>query len=889
MRRNRCKPTTKWLLIAIAHAHFTWTVLPGSAAALEFESPASAVAPATGFPSLACAPAGECILVYTEPALAVRAVRSTDGGQTWTSSSAVSPAGLQHHSPQVVHDGAGRWLAVWSLTSVGCGENVVFSSSTDGGLTWTVPTEIDPGCKGTNRYARIAVDGAGNVVVGWLRLVSNELYLARSGDHGATWSVLPPMGTMAEEVAFSLATDRTGTWIAAGSKPAFAGSDLDIVAFRSTDAGVTWSAPTAINSNAAADVGLDFQVTLASAGSGRWLAAWSSSTDLVRGGQRDDDIHVAISNDGGSTWSPPTAVDSAASTDSDSDQDPKVSVDEAGSWLVVWSADAVVHGYQCCESVLRYAYSADGTTWSPATRLDPTNGEVDRYASVAASSEGWLVAWRRDDDVMQYALSTVCGDGRARASEACDDGDLVSGDGCDENCQVTACGNGIATVGEECDDGGFVSGDGCDANCRLTACGNGIRTGDEACDDGNAIPGDGCESTCVYTTVSQIVAAGGSVTSDILGAGATAEAPLAAALTTPNEGTVTIGTAITLETSSDVEVLGLPIEVSAPPATPNDPIVLVLEVDAALVPPGVALERLDVIRNGALVADCTGAPGVASPDPCVATRAVQMDDDVEITVLTSRASEWAVVLRGLFNAEQSCVKAVAKVGWKVAKVQAKLNGQCLAAAAAGEVPDAADCIAADSDQKVAATLGKLEETELKKCALAPPFGIEAAASVGTAAQQGAIDLVTDLFGADLPVAIVAKGDARARCQSIAWAKSYSLVHAQAKIFAGCLKGRLAGKPSLIVKTEDIEACLVDVASDAKGKVAKAREKLAASLEACANDVGTVLPGGCGATFAPAECLSDRSACRFCRMTEAFHGMSVDCDAYDDDAANGSCL
>ena len=31
--------------------------------------------------------------------------------------------------------------------------------------------------------------------------------------------------------------------------------------------------------------------------------------------------------------------------------------------------------------------------------------------------------------------------------EQCDDGNLVSGDGCDANCTVTACGNGIVTAG----------------------------------------------------------------------------------------------------------------------------------------------------------------------------------------------------------------------------------------------------------------------------------------------------------------------------------------------------------------------------------------------------------------------------------------------------------
>ena len=78
--------------------------------------------------------------------------------------------------------------------------------------------------------------------------------------------------------------------------------------------------------------------------------------------------------------------------------------------------------------------------------------------------------------------------------EACEDGNLVDGDGCDSNCTETACGNGIATEGEGSDDGNDVEGDGCDSNCTETACGNGIQTEGEACDDGNGVNGDGCDN-----------------------------------------------------------------------------------------------------------------------------------------------------------------------------------------------------------------------------------------------------------------------------------------------------------------------------------------------------------------------------------------------------------
>jgi cysteine-rich repeat protein/parallel beta-helix repeat protein len=60
-----------------------------------------------------------------------------------------------------------------------------------------------------------------------------------------------------------------------------------------------------------------------------------------------------------------------------------------------------------------------------------------------------------------------CGDGNTDVGEQCDDGDLVSGDGCDENCTFTACGNGIVTAGEMCDDGNVAAGDCCGASCAF--------------------------------------------------------------------------------------------------------------------------------------------------------------------------------------------------------------------------------------------------------------------------------------------------------------------------------------------------------------------------------------------------------------------------------------
>src|SRR5688572_5541910 len=67
--------------------------------------------------------------------------------------------------------------------------------------------------------------------------------------------------------------------------------------------------------------------------------------------------------------------------------------------------------------------------------------------------------------------------------------------------QVPVCGNGVVEAPELCDDTNLVSGDGCDENCTPTACGNGVVTLGEQCDDGNLLPDDCCSPVCVITNL----------------------------------------------------------------------------------------------------------------------------------------------------------------------------------------------------------------------------------------------------------------------------------------------------------------------------------------------------------------------------------------------------
>lgn len=98
-----------------------------------------------------------------------------------------------------------------------------------------------------------------------------------------------------------------------------------------------------------------------------------------------------------------------------------------------------------------------------------------------------------------HAAEAVCGDGIVESPEACDDGNLRSGDGCSSACTIEACGNGVIDFGEQCDMGPNNGKRlGCNKYCQIEFCGDGIvqpALGEE-CDDGNGLSGDGCSSTC---------------------------------------------------------------------------------------------------------------------------------------------------------------------------------------------------------------------------------------------------------------------------------------------------------------------------------------------------------------------------------------------------------
>lgn len=92
-------------------------------------------------------------------------------------------------------------------------------------------------------------------------------------------------------------------------------------------------------------------------------------------------------------------------------------------------------------------------------------------------------------------IDELCGNGIADPGEVCDDGNIMSGDGCRADCLSTEfCGNSLLDVGEECDDGGNTVD--CDSDCTRPVCGDLFTNAAafEECDEGGDTAD--CDSDC---------------------------------------------------------------------------------------------------------------------------------------------------------------------------------------------------------------------------------------------------------------------------------------------------------------------------------------------------------------------------------------------------------
>jgi hypothetical protein len=119
--------------------------------------------------------------------------------------------------------------------------------------------------------------------------------------------------------------------------------------------------------------------------------------------------------------------------------------------------------------------------------------------------------------------------------------------------------------------------------------------------------------------------------------------------------------------------LPLQVEISAPPGTPGQPLLLTFLLDATVMPAGATAGTLAVFRNGVEVAPCAPGATGAAPDPCVLSRQT-VNGDPRLVVRTSRASVWTFgVPRSTSGLATGTLRPLS--GGSVAFAATRLHGQ----------------------------------------------------------------------------------------------------------------------------------------------------------------------------------------------------------------------
>jgi len=205
---------------------------------------------------------------------AVLVSRSTDGGRTWADPATLITDGEAFFNDKetVTADPAdARFVyAAWDRLAPGGSGASYFARSTDGGATWEAPRVIDDPGSGAQTIAnlvRVLPDGTLACVL--VRLVGDEdrvtdaaIEVVRSRDRGLTWSAPIRVSALQALGARDPATGRAirdgsilaqmavapdGSLAVAWQDGRFTGARDAIALARSTDGGLTWSAPVRVN------------------------------------------------------------------------------------------------------------------------------------------------------------------------------------------------------------------------------------------------------------------------------------------------------------------------------------------------------------------------------------------------------------------------------------------------------------------------------------------------------------------------------------------------------------------------------------------------------------------------------------------------------------------
>jgi hypothetical protein len=260
--------------------------------------------------------------------------RSTNGGQSWTE---LQPDGLAEGGDKQWFtidktNGPGHGFQYQASDGINCDNTgvVEFQRSTDGGITWQDPIAIpplnDPPTDGT-----LDVDTNGNLFIGGEGNTLNSFSCVRSsnaqiGGQTPTFDQVTQHINMGGDLSggginpagldgmLFLALDRSGgptnnnIYMLASVRPS-GRNTTDVMFVRSTDGGVTFSAPHKVNDDPVNPSKWHWFGTFSVAPNGRLDAVWYDSRNAAN--NTDSQLFYSWSTDAGVTWSPNVAVSNA--------------------------------------------------------------------------------------------------------------------------------------------------------------------------------------------------------------------------------------------------------------------------------------------------------------------------------------------------------------------------------------------------------------------------------------------------------------------------------------------------------------------------------------------------------------------------------------------------
>src|SRR5580765_5970347 len=251
--------------------------------------------------------------------------RSVTGGQSWTRVGPADGGDKQWFTIDNTNSsGRGFQYQYWSTDGNNYGGRQ-FTRSTNSGLTWMNPINIP----NSPAWGTLDVDSVGNLFIGGVNLTTNRIWCVRS-TNAKNAGVVPTFDrstavNLGGDIVFAepinpeglvgqvfLAVDRSGTstndnvYMLASVQPSGFTNGSDVMFVRSTNGGITFSAPRRINDDPVNHAKWHWFGTLSVAPSGRIDVVWYDSRNSPN--NVTSQLFYSFSIDGGNNWSANVAV-----------------------------------------------------------------------------------------------------------------------------------------------------------------------------------------------------------------------------------------------------------------------------------------------------------------------------------------------------------------------------------------------------------------------------------------------------------------------------------------------------------------------------------------------------------------------------------------------------